>query len=134
MPIKVVIQDNNLTYFSAEAKDELKNQMEKYASEIIKETGRLEETIRDDNSTPEITRELIRKAITKYKDSFNRSKKVKKFPIIKFISTISLFLAGLLFDFDSFKTDTILLAMFIIIFTVATISTTIMFVKEGDTK
>lgn len=133
MPVKIEIEDNNLLYFSEDAKEELKTQAEKYTFEIIKETGRLEESIRDDdNSTPEITRTLVKKAIYKYKDSLVVSQKRNNLILIKITSTISIFVAGILCDFDDFKTNTVQLIIFIIISLIAAISTTLMFVKEGD--
>lgn len=132
MPIKVEITDDKLTYFSDEAKNELQKHMEKHAIEVIDETNRLEASMREDSYTPEITRVLVNKAINKYKNQFNVGKKTKFSIIIKLISTITILLTGLIFDFNAIKTSTVHLIIFIIFLTIAIISTTVMYTSKED--
>ncbi|WP_455810150.1 hypothetical protein [Clostridium butyricum] len=132
MPIRIEVTDENLTYFSEGAREELKNHLENYSMEVIKETDRLEETIRNDSNTPEITRTIVKRAITNYKNSFTPSKKKNKQYLIKTISSLSIFFAGVACDFSSFKTNTVQLIIFLILALIATISTTIMYIREDE--
>lgn len=124
MPLIVEIPDESLEYLSDEAKDELKNTLFNYSSEIVKEAGRLEASTRNDNERPEITRQIIKSAVTFQKDPFRRKGKSTKFIICQIISSIFILLTGIIYDFESFSTNSVHLIIFLIVITIAIISTT----------
>lgn len=127
--IQVNIVDNKIDNFSIDAKTTLKEQMEKYADDIIKEANLIEEAIRENGASTEITSNIILQAVRKNKT--NHSKKANKGLLIsKILSTLSLLVTGFLFDSDGYKDNVMKLIAFIVCLIVASVSTVLQFVLE----
>lgn len=129
MAIQVNVDDSKVDNFSLDAQATLKKQMEKYADDIIKEANLIEEAIREDGASTEITSNIILQAVRKSK--VNQKKKPNKWlPIIKIVSTLSLLVTGFLYDVEGFKADEKKLIAFIICLVIACVSTVLQFVSE----
>ncbi|MCC5801846.1 hypothetical protein [Rossellomorea vietnamensis] len=126
MPLRVDIPDDSLEYLTSEAKDELKTSILKYNDDIVNEAGRLEATIRS-TETPEITRHFIKEAVIGQKNPYRINKTLKKETYLQLCSTITIFISGLIFDFDQFKESSILLIIFLFMFSIALITTVLSF-------
>lgn len=129
MAIQVDIDDNKIDNFSNGAQSTLKNQIEKYADDIIKEANLIEEATREDGASTEITSNIVLRAIRKNK--INHSKKSNKGLIaIKTVSALSLLVTGFLFDSNGYQDNTAKLIFFIISLIIASASTVLQFVLE----
>lgn len=129
MTVQVEIADDKVSNFSADAKKCFKEQVIKYADDLVKEANLLEETTREDGATMEITSNIVLQAARKNKNI--RAKKPNRFLfIVKVVSVLSLTLAGFLFDLDDFQNNKAILFIFMVIFTIAVASTVLQFVKE----
>lgn len=65
MALQVNIDDNAVKNFSSEAKTELIRQLEKCCENIIKESNLIEEAIREDRGSAEITSNIVIQAVRK---------------------------------------------------------------------
>lgn len=131
MPIKIEIPESSLTYFSTEAKNELHSHLDKHAQEIIKEAGRIEESLKEDNSTPEITRQIIKQAVYSYKNTTLKRKMAKRTIVIRVIATLGMAISGYLCDLDNMKQSTVLLVLFLI-FAIAGTASSIYVIFGGE--
>ena len=95
--IQINIDENKVDNFTDQARDTLKEQMGKYADNIIKESNLLEESIREDGANAEITSTIVMQAVRKYK-SDTRKKPSNNRWIIRVVSTFSTLITGFLFD------------------------------------
>ena len=130
MAIQVNIDDSKVDNFSNNAQNTLKNQMEKYADDIIKEANLIEEAIREDGANREITSNIILQAVRKNKT--NQGKKNSKWLVFsKILSTLSLLVTGFLFDPTGYQDNVIKLTAFIIFLIIASASTAIQIVLEN---
>ncbi len=121
MAIQVNIDDNQIDNFSAGAQTTLKKQIEKYATDIIKEANLIEEAIREDGASTEITSNIILQAVRKNKTN-NNKKSNKGLLITKIVSALSLLVTGFLFDSAGYQNNVIKLIMLIDLTQQATIS------------
>ena len=67
MSIKIYINKIKVDNFSEDAKATLEKQIEKYAGDVIKEANLIEETIREDGASREITSNIVLQAVRKNK-------------------------------------------------------------------
>ena len=99
MQINFDLSDAELTHFSQGAKNRLTEQARQYTLEIISEANKVEEMLRENGASQEITESIVVQAI-------RRNKTVKKKNIgaiiLKILSEILLFISGLLFLPDMF--------------------------------
>ena len=95
--IQVNIDEKKVDGFTDQARDTLKEQMGKYADNIIKESNLIEESIREDEANAEITSTIVMQAVKKYK-SDTRKKPSNNRWIIRVVSTFSTLITGFLFD------------------------------------
>jgi hypothetical protein len=114
LPVRIEIPDASLTYFSSEAKNELENHLKKYSTEIIKEAERIEESLKEDTSTPEITRQVIKQSVTSCKNVYGTRKQPWRTIVKKITATLGMAISGYLCDFDKFKESTPHLFIFMI--------------------
>ena len=129
MAVQVNIDENKINNFSNGARSILKRQIEKYADDIIKEANLIEEAIREDGASTEITSNIILQAVRRSKS--NSRKKHNYFQIIiKIISALSTLITGFLFDSSGYQNNYFKLIAFIIFLVMATISTVLQFVFE----
>lgn len=129
MAIQVNITDDKVDNLSVDAQTTLKKQMEKYADDIIKEANLVEEAIREDGASTEITSNIILQAVRRNRNhSSKRSNKWLLF--VKIASALSLLVTGFLFDADGYQNNTIQLVAFIIVFAIACVTTVLQFVFE----
>ena len=129
MAVQVNIDDNKIDNFSVEAQTTLKNQVEKYADDIIKEANLIEEAFREDGESAEIISNHVLQAVRKNKTNHHR--KPNRFLIItKIISSLSLLVTGFLFDSAGYQNNVGKLIAFIVCLIVASVSTVLQFVLE----
>lgn len=105
MALQVNIDNDKVDNFSSEAKTELVRQLEKYRDNIIKESNLIEEVVREDGASMEITSNIVIQAVRKNKVS-HKKKPNKTLLIIKIISALSLLVTGFLFDGNGYKDAT----------------------------
>ncbi len=129
MAVQVNIDENKINNFSNGARSILKRQIEKYTDDIIKEANLIEEAIREDGASTEITSNIILQAVRRSKN--NSRKKHNYFQIIiKIVSALSTLITGFLFDSSGYQNNYFKLIAFIIFLVIATISTVLQFVFE----
>ena len=129
MAIQVNIDDNKIDNFSVDAQNTLKRQLEKYADDIIKEANLIEEDLREDGASTEITSNNVLQAVRKKKT--NHTKKPNRGLLItKIASSFSLLLTGFLFDSAGYQNNVMKLIVFIVCLIVASVSTVLQFVLE----
>lgn len=129
MAVQVNIDDSKIDNFSVGAQTTLKKQIEKYADDIIKEANLIEEALREDGASTEITSNNVLQAVRKNKTNHNR-KPNRTLLITKVVSSLSLLVTGFLFDSDGYQNNVIKLIAFIVCLIVASVSTVLQFVLE----
>lgn len=129
MAVQVNIDDNKIDNFSVGAQNTLKKQLEKYADDIIKEANLIEEDLREDGASTEITSNIVLQAVRKKKTNLIR-KPHKELLVAKIVSSISALLTGILFDSDGYQGNAAKLIFFVIILIIACVSTVLQFVWE----
>ncbi len=129
MSVHVNIDDSKIDNFSIDAQTTLKKQIEKYADDIIKEANLIEESLREDGASTEITSNNVLQAVRKNRT--NHSRRPNRLLIItKIVSTLSLLVTGFLFDSAGYQNNIIKLIAFIFCLIVACVSTVFQFVLE----
>lgn len=129
MALQVNIDNDKIDNFSSEAKAELVKQLEKYGDSIIKESNLIEEAIREDGASTEITSNIVIQAVRKNKVP-SKKKHGKVLLILKIVSWASLLLTGFLFDGNGYEEAKWKLIFFVICLIVACVSTVLQFVYE----
>lgn len=129
MAIQVNIDDDKVDNLSIDAQATLKKQMEKYADDIIKEANLVEEAIREDGASTEITSNIILQAVRRNRNHSNK-KSNKWLLFVKIMSALSLLITGFLFDANGYQDNTMQLVGFIIVFAIACVTTVLQFVFE----
>lgn len=129
MAVQVNIDDSKIDNFSVGAQTTLKKQIEKYADDIIKEANLIEEALREDGASTEITSNNVLQAVRKNKTNHNR-KPNRTLLITKVVSSLSLLVTGFLFDSAGYQNNVIKLIAFIVCLIVASVSTVLQFVLE----
>ena len=99
MQINFDLSDAELTHFSQGAKNRLTEQARQYTLEIISEANKVEEMLRENGASQEITESIVVQAIRRNKTV--RKKNIGAI-ILKILSEILLFISGLLFLPDIF--------------------------------
>ena len=134
MQIQFNLSDTELAHFSQGAKNRLTEQAKQYTLEVISEANKVEEMLRENGASQEITESIVVQAI-------RRNKTVRKKNIgaivLKILSEILLFISGLLFLHDMFiKSDNTLnmpyFIFFLLLITISLILTIIMHFKDGE--
>lgn len=134
MQINFDLPDAELTHFSRGAKNRLTEQAKQYTLEIISEANKVEEMLRENGASQEITESIVVQAIRRNKTV--RKKNIGAI-ILKILSEILLFISGLLFLPDMFiKSDNTLnmpyFIFFLLLITISLILTIIMHFKDGE--
>ncbi len=134
MQISFDLSNDELTHFSQGAKNRLAEQARQYTLEIISEANKVEEMIRENGASQEITESIVVQAIRRNKTI--RKKNIRTI-ILKILSEILLFISGLLFLPDMFiKSDNTLnmfyFIFFLLLITISLILTIIMHFKDGE--
>lgn len=129
MAVQVNIDDSKIDNFSVDAQTTLKKQIEKYADDIIKEANLIEEALREDGASTEITSNNVLQAVRKNKTTHSR-KPNRTLLITKIVSALSLLVTGFLFDSAGYQNNVIKLIAFIVCLIVASVSTVLQFVLE----
>ena len=129
MAVQINIVDDKVDNFSDEAQTTLKKQIEKYADDIIKEANLIEEGIREDGASTEITSNIVLQAVRKNK-TYHNKKSNKTLLITKIVSALSLLITGFLFDSSGYQNNKMGLIAFVICLIVASVSTVLQFVIE----
>ena len=127
--IQVNIDEKKVDNFTDQARDKLKEQMGKYADNIIKESNLIEESIREDGAIAEITSTIVMQAVRKSKND-TRKKPRNRMIIIRIVSSFSILITGFLFDASGYGHNFMKLIFFIIFLIIASVSTAIQIVLE----
>lgn len=131
MEVKFDIDDNKVQNFTDGAKNRLSLQAKKYAEDIVSESEKVEELLREDGASPEITENIVFQAIRRNRNPLKHRKKWWMV-VIKVLSELLLFISGLMFNQEKLSTNIIYFGFFSLIFISALIITIIMHVKDGD--
>ena len=102
MEIKYEIADDKVRNFTDSAKNRLQEQSQKYTVDIISEAERIEELIRENGASTEITDNIIFQAVRRNKTG---KKKSIKIILIRIAAELSLFVSGLMFIPEMFITS-----------------------------
>lgn len=130
MALQVNIADDKIDNLSIEAQATLKEQIERYANDIIKEANLVEEGHREHGASTEITSNIILQAVRSYR--IHRNKKTKRYLLyLKILSTLTLWLSGFLFDTMRSQNDSkVLFWASVIVLIIAVATTVLQFVNE----
>lgn len=101
MEIKYEIADDKIRNFTDSAKSRLQEQSQKYTLEIISEAEKIEELIRENGASTEITDNIIFQAVRRNKAE--RKKSIKTI-LVRIAAEILLFISGLMFIPEMFIT------------------------------
>ncbi len=101
MEIKYEIADDKIRNFTDSAKSRLQEQSQKYTLEIISEAEKVEELIRENGASTEITDNIIFQAVRRNKAE--RKKSIKTI-LVRIAAEILLFISGLMFIPEMFIT------------------------------
>ena len=134
MQINFDLSETELTHFSQDAKNRITEQARQYTLEIISEANKVEEMLRENGASQEITESIVVQAIRRNKTA---RKKNIGIIILKILSEILLFISGLLFLPDKFINSDSTLNMpyfifFLLLITISLILTIIMHFKDGE--
>ena len=129
MAIQINIDDSKLSNFSNDAQATLKTQVERYADEIIKEANLIEEGLREDEASTEITSSFIIQAVRKNRTG-RPKKKHKHLLTAKIVSFIAIFFAGILFDLEAMQKETWRILVCMIVLAIAIIAAVLQFIWE----
>lgn len=134
MQISYEIADDKVVTFTEGAKSRLQEQSKKYTLEIIEEAEKVEELIRENGASSEITDNIIFQAVRRTKTEKKRSIKII---ILRIISELLLFISGLMFMPEMFITENKTLNLgyffaFTIITLIAVVATIITYFIGGD--
>ena len=131
MEIKYEIDDSKVASFTEEAKAKLVEHSRQHTLDVISEAERVEDFLHEKGATSEITGNMIFQAVRKIK-----TYRVGKFKwvtvVLKILSELLLFIAGCLFNQDSFAEDSTRFYWFCGVFFVAVIITVALHFKEGE--
>lgn len=101
LEIKYEIADDKIRNFTDSAKSRLQEQSQKYTLEIISEAEKVEELIRENGASTEITDNIIFQAVRRNK---TEKKKSIKTILVRIVAEILLFVSGLMFIPEMFIT------------------------------
>lgn len=101
LEIKYEIADDKIRNFTDSAKSRLQEQSQKYTLEIISEAEKVEELIRENGASTEITDNIIFQAVRRNKAE--RKKSIKTI-LVRIAAEILLFISGLMFIPEMFIT------------------------------
>ena len=102
MEIKYEIADDKVSKFTDSAKSRLQEQSQKYTLNIISEAEKVEELIRENGASSEITDNIIFQAVRRNKTS---KKKNIRIILVRIAAEIFLFISGLMFMPEMFVTS-----------------------------
>lgn len=131
MEVKFDIDDSKVQNFTSDAKNRLSLQAKKHVEDIVNESEKVEELLREDGASPEITENIVFQAIRRNRTPLKHRKKWWLI-VIKILSEFLLFLSGLMFNQEKLSTSVPYFVFFSLIFISALIITIIMHVKDGD--
>lgn len=102
MEIKYEIADDKVRNFTDSAKNRLQEQSQKYTLDIIDEAEKIENLIRENGASTEITDNIVFQAVRR-----NRTEKKKsiKIIVIRIVAELLLFISGLMFLPEMFITS-----------------------------
>lgn len=127
MSLEVEIPDNEVTYLNDAAKKELTKILQEHTKRLLLEAGRLEANIRTTQGNPEITSSMIKDASTVINRHYVKPRKSYWFLAARIASLVAAVLVGLSSDnLSEFWGQN----LFVVAFSIATILTTIEYLKE----
>lgn len=129
MTIRIDIDEDKVDNLSDGARSTFKQQIEKYADDIIKEANLIEEAIRENGANAEITSNIILQAVRKNKTIYGKKTNIGII-IIKIVSSFSLLITGFLFDSSGYQNNLLKFLLFILFLIIASVSTVLQFINE----
>ena len=131
MEIKYTIDDSKLANFTSEAISKLVENAEKHTLDVVNESEKVEESLREYGANSEITGTIVFQAVRKIKN--HPTKRMRWLTVIlKVLSEILLFFAGCLFDRDVFAEDSMQFYLFCGVSLIAMVLTIALHFKEGE--
>lgn len=101
MEVKFEIPEDKVIHFTENAKKRLIDEAQKYTLDIVNESERTEELLREDGASSEITNSTVIQAVRR---NHTVRKKKTKIIVLRIIAEVFLFAAGIMFLPDSFVT------------------------------
>ena len=136
LKIEIEIPDEKVECFSNNAKNDIGKYAEKYTLDIISEAERIELSTHEGNSESEITSTHVAQSANKFKLNNTVRRKKTFLNVVKAISEIFLFFAGILFSTDKFVVNQEFnlwyFILFMFVFTIALIATIMSYTLGGD--
>ena len=134
MEVKYEIPDDKFRNFTNGAKNRLQEQSTKYTLEIIDESEKIENLIRENGASTEITENIVLQAVRRNK---TEKKKNIKIIFVRIISELLLFFSGLMFLPDRFITaegtfNVTYFSVFAIVTIIALITTIVTYFLGGE--
>lgn len=134
LEIKYEIADDKIRNFTDSAKSRLQEQSQKYTLEIISEAEKVEELIRENGASTEITDNIIFQAVRRNK---TEKKKSIKTILIRIAAEILLFVSGLMFMPEMFITaentfNLVYFVTFAIVTLIALVATIVTYFIGGE--
>lgn len=128
MRIDLNIDDSKVNNFTSDAKNELKNQLDKFSNSVISESQYIIEATLENGATPEITGNTVIQAARKSKIVHSKKNSSWLLTVNKIVSSLSLTITGFIFEKNM---GNLRLLLFLLIFAIACITTVIQFICEG---
>jgi hypothetical protein len=129
MPLQIQISDDDIKYLNQPAQVELSSSVDKYVSELLQEASRLEAAGKTTTGDPEITSSMVKDATLLTKRGYRKPQKNAWHITLQVVASFSTLLTGLLFDFEKLK-EPLMLAIFILVFSITLVTTTLVIAKE----
>ena len=99
LEVKFEIPEDKVIHFTENAKKRLIDEAQKYTLDIVNESERTEELLREDGASSEITNSTVIQAVRR---NHTVRKKKTKIIVLRIIAEVFLFAAGIMFLPDSF--------------------------------
>lgn len=129
MPTQVALTENATKYFNPQAVIVTRDRVLKYAEDLCKEAGRLEDTARTSGGDPEITSSMVRDADLLLRRGYRQPRLRGWSIVMKVVAPVFGLLTGLLADFQKLKEPGWLFA-FIVVLAITITTTVIVASKE----
>ena len=118
MSVEIKIPEKDLSGFSEQARQRLKEAVAEYASDLIEETNRIEAGRNSTTGPPEVTRGMVNDAKLLLRRGLGTPRKSWKSKLLRIAAAVLMLLVGLIYDPSKFQ-DTLYLLMFIVVLTAA---------------
>jgi hypothetical protein len=130
MPLDVQISDDDLKGFSPQARENLKEAITDYATELIEEANRLEADRNATSGTPEVTRGMVTDANVSLRRGLGTPKKSWGLRVLRVVAAVLSLSVGFMYDQSKLQQSGGYLLLFILAVAAAILTVTITTLKE----